>query len=72
MSLRARYEETEHHLAGPLGRCISLWSMELRPSSPRKSPWAYDEATQDQLWCEDIDLIDERRWQSAIKNIQYH
>jgi hypothetical protein len=28
---------------------------------------AYDEATQDQLCREDIDLIDERRRQSAIK-----
>jgi hypothetical protein len=31
----------------------------------------YDEATQDQLWCEDIDLVDERRWQAAIKNARY-
>jgi hypothetical protein len=31
----------------------------------------YDEATQDQLRREDVDLIDERRWQSAIKNAQY-
>jgi hypothetical protein len=29
---------------------------------------AYDEATQDQLRRKDIDLVDERRWQSAIKN----
>jgi hypothetical protein len=28
----------------------------------------YDEVTQDQLQREDIDLVDERRWQSAIKN----
>jgi hypothetical protein len=28
----------------------------------------YDEVTQDQLQCEDIDLVDEQRWQSAIKN----
>jgi hypothetical protein len=27
---------------------------------------------QDQLRCEDINLIDEQRWQSAIKNAQYH
>jgi hypothetical protein len=33
---------------------------------------AYDEATQDQLWHEDIDLVDERRWQSSIKNARYH
>jgi hypothetical protein len=32
---------------------------------------AYDEAAQDQLQCKDIDLIDERRWQSAIKNARY-
>jgi hypothetical protein len=31
----------------------------------------YDEATQDQLRHEDVDLIDERRWQSAIKNARY-
>jgi hypothetical protein len=31
----------------------------------------YDEATQDQLQREDIDLIDEWRWQSAIKNARY-
>jgi hypothetical protein len=28
----------------------------------------YDKAMQDQLWCDDIDLIDKRRWQVAIKN----
>jgi vacuolar-type H+-ATPase subunit C/Vma6 len=33
---------------------------------------AYDEATFDQLRREDIDLVDERRWQSAIKNARYH
>jgi hypothetical protein len=31
----------------------------------------YDEAAQDQLRREDIDLADERRWQSAIKNARY-
>jgi hypothetical protein len=31
----------------------------------------YDEATQDQLWCNDIDLVDEQRWQSVIKNARY-
>jgi hypothetical protein len=29
----------------------------------------YDEVTQDQLRCEDIDLVDESRWQFVIKNI---
>jgi hypothetical protein len=33
---------------------------------------AYDETTQDQLWCVDIDLVDERRWQAALQNAQYH
>jgi hypothetical protein len=28
----------------------------------------YDEATQNQLWREDVDLVDKRRWQSTIKN----
>jgi hypothetical protein len=32
---------------------------------------AYDEATQDQLRREDVDLVDEQRWQSAIKNARY-
>jgi hypothetical protein len=31
----------------------------------------YDEAMYDQLWREDIDLVDERRWQAAIKNARY-
>jgi hypothetical protein len=31
----------------------------------------YDEATKDQLRCDDIDLIDEQRWQSAIMNARY-
>jgi hypothetical protein len=30
-----------------------------------------DETTKDQLRCENIDLVDERRWQSAIKNAGY-
>jgi hypothetical protein len=40
MSFRARYGETGHHLAGPLGRRLSLWSMGLRLFSPQNSPWA--------------------------------
>jgi hypothetical protein len=31
----------------------------------------YDKATQDQLRREDIDLVDERIWQAAIKNARY-
>jgi hypothetical protein len=32
----------------------------------------YDEAVQDQLQHEDVDLVNKRRWQSAIKNLWYH
>jgi hypothetical protein len=32
---------------------------------------AYNEDAQDQLRREDIHLVDERRWQSAIKNARY-
>jgi hypothetical protein len=32
---------------------------------------AYNEAAQGQLRYEDIGLVDERRWQSAIKNVWY-
>jgi hypothetical protein len=31
----------------------------------------YNEVTQNQLWRGDIDMVDERRWQSAIKNARY-
>jgi hypothetical protein len=31
----------------------------------------YDEAAQDQFRHEDVDLVDKRRWQSAIKNARY-
>jgi hypothetical protein len=31
----------------------------------------YDETAQDQLRREDIDLVNEQRWQSAIKNARY-
>jgi hypothetical protein len=27
---------------------------------------------QDQLWREDIDFVNKRRWQSTIKNTRYH
>jgi hypothetical protein len=27
---------------------------------------------QGQLWCEDMDLIDERRWRTAIRNARYN
>jgi hypothetical protein len=31
----------------------------------------YDKAAQDQLQREDVNLVDERRWQCAIKNARY-
>jgi hypothetical protein len=32
---------------------------------------AYDEAALDQLQRDDVDLIDERRWQAALQNARY-
>jgi hypothetical protein len=37
---------------------------EVTMVSPRVQ--AYHEATQDQLWRDDIDLVDETRWQAAL------
>jgi hypothetical protein len=38
------------------------------------SPWVQDfnESMQKQLRCEDMDFIDERRWQAAIQNARYN
>jgi hypothetical protein len=33
---------------------------------------AFDESMQEQLRCEDVDFIDERRWQTAIRNAWYN
>jgi hypothetical protein len=33
---------------------------------------AYDEVVQDQLQCDDVDLVDETRWQAALQNARYH
>jgi hypothetical protein len=32
---------------------------------------AYDEAAQDKLRCDDVDLVDETRWQAALQNVLY-
>jgi hypothetical protein len=32
---------------------------------------AHDEATQEQLWYDDVDLINKRRWKAALQNAQY-
>jgi transposase InsO family protein len=44
--------------------------LDITMGSPRVQ--AHDEATQDQLWRDDIDHVDERRWQTAIQNARYH
>jgi hypothetical protein len=33
---------------------------------------AYDEATQDKFWGDDVDLLDKRRWKAALQNARYH
>jgi hypothetical protein len=33
---------------------------------------AFEESMQGHLWCEDMDFIDERRWQAAIRNARYN
>jgi transposase InsO family protein len=42
---------------------------EVTMVSPRVQP--YDEATQDQLWRDDVDLVNETRWQTALQNARY-
>ena len=46
----------------------------LPPEIIMGSPWvqAFDESMQGQLRCEDMDFIDERRWQAAIRNARYN
>jgi transposase InsO family protein len=43
---------------------------EITMVSPRVQ--AYNEAVQDQLQCDDVDLIDKQRWQAALRNARYH
>jgi hypothetical protein len=33
---------------------------------------SFDESMQEQLWREDVDFIDERRWRAAIRNARYN
>jgi transposase InsO family protein len=40
MSFRVHYGVTGHHLVGQSKKCLSFCYTGLRPSSPRKSPWA--------------------------------
>jgi hypothetical protein len=54
------------------GRFHSPWSAGPKPAFPRKSLWgsprvqSFGESMQEQLWREDMDFIDERRWQATI------
>jgi hypothetical protein len=48
----------------------SLHSPEIIMGSPRVQ--AFDESMQEQLRREDVDFIDKRRWQAAIRNAQYN
>jgi hypothetical protein len=43
---------------------------EITMVSPRVQ--AYDEVMQDRLWRDDVDLVDEQRWQAALQNAWYH
>jgi hypothetical protein len=43
---------------------------EILMGSPRVQ--AFDESMQEQLRREDVDFIDERRWQAAIRNARYN
>jgi transposase InsO family protein len=43
---------------------------EIIMGSPRVQ--AFDESMQEQLRCEDVDFIDEHRWQAAIRNARYN
>jgi hypothetical protein len=78
MIFRAHYGVTGHHPLGLPERRLSFWCTMLRLSSPLEVTMGslcvqtYDKAVQDQLRHDDIDLIDEQRWQSAIKNAWYH
>jgi hypothetical protein len=46
----------------------------LPPEILMGSPWvqSFDESMQEQLRHEDVDFIDERRWQAAIRNARYN
>jgi hypothetical protein len=76
MSFRVHYGATGHHPVEPretpffmvyeaeavLPPEVTMGSLHVK---------TYDKAAQDQLRREDIDLVNERRWQSAIKNVRY-
>jgi hypothetical protein len=59
--------ETPFFLVYGADACLPL---EIIMGSPRVQ--AFDESMQEQLRCEDVDFIDERRWQAAIQNAWYN
>jgi hypothetical protein len=59
--------ETSFFLVYGAEACLLL---EIIMGSPRVQ--AFDEFMQEQLRCEDMDFIDERRWQAAIRNARYN
>src|SRR6185503_14473091 len=78
MSFRAYYGATGPHPAEPPGRPHSSWSTGLKHAFPPEihlgSPrvQAFDESMQEQLWRDDVDFVDERRWRAAIRNARYN
>jgi hypothetical protein len=59
--------ETPFFLVHGAEACLPL---EIIMGSPRVQ--AFDESVQEQLRREDVDFIDERRWQAAIRNAHYN
>jgi hypothetical protein len=72
------YGGTGLHLVELPGRLRSSWSTRPKPAFPPEiimgSPrvQSFDESMQEQLRREDVDFIDERRWQAAIRNVRYN
>jgi hypothetical protein len=59
--------ETPSFLGFGAEACLSL---EILMGSPRVQ--SFDESMQEQLRHEDMDIIDERRWQAAVRNARYN
>jgi hypothetical protein len=71
------YRGTGQHPTEPPGRPRSSWSTGPKPVFPRKSSWAPLGSRLSRNLCrdscrEDMDFIDERRWQAAIRNARYN
>jgi hypothetical protein len=59
--------ETPFFLIYGAEACLPL---EIIMGSPQVQ--SFDESMQEQLRCEDVDFIDERRWRAAIRNARYN